>query len=124
MWKIVQKYFEVGIRDPETDQKKNGEVGEIMVKSLVPYGFMQGYLGLRRSLLILIVIFLVFILGCWYKKVLVILFLLIELKIVLEKEEKIFLLMRLNKLLKIPEVTGKLQHMLYQQKVVMEWRMM
>ena len=48
--KLYKKYFEVEIRDPVSDQKvKNGEVGEIMVRSLVPYGFMQGYLGLPEK---------------------------------------------------------------------------
>ena len=45
--KVYKKYFEVEIRDPKTDEKiKEGQVGEIVVRPKVPYGFMQGYIGL------------------------------------------------------------------------------
>ena len=48
--KVYKKYFEVEIRDPETDEKiKEGEIGEIVVRPKVPYGFMQGYLGLPEK---------------------------------------------------------------------------
>ncbi len=48
--KVYKKYFEVEIRDPQTDVKiKEGEVGEIMVRSKVPFGFMQAYLGLPQK---------------------------------------------------------------------------
>ena len=48
--KIYKKYFEVEIRDQVTDEKiKEGEVGEIMVRSKVPFGFMNGYLGVPEK---------------------------------------------------------------------------
>ena len=48
--KVYKKYFEVEIRDPNTDEKvKDGEVGEIMVRPKIPYGFMMGYLGLYEK---------------------------------------------------------------------------
>lgn len=41
---VYGRYFEVEIRDPETDQPlPPGSVGEIMVRPRVPFGFMAGY---------------------------------------------------------------------------------
>jgi crotonobetaine/carnitine-CoA ligase len=41
---VYERYFEVEIRDPETDQPlPRGQVGEIMVRPRVPFGFMAGY---------------------------------------------------------------------------------
>jgi crotonobetaine/carnitine-CoA ligase len=45
--RAYDKYFEVEIRDAETDfPLACGEVGEIMVRPRVPQGFMAGYFGL------------------------------------------------------------------------------
>lgn len=42
--KVYAPYFEVGIRDPETDDPlPPGRVGEIMVRPKVPFAFMAGY---------------------------------------------------------------------------------
>ena len=44
---VYSKYFDVEIRDTNTDQKlKIGEIGEIMVRPKISFGFMQGYLGM------------------------------------------------------------------------------
>ena len=44
--KVYKKYFEVEIRDPNTDEKKkDGEIGEIYVRPKIAFGFMQGYIG-------------------------------------------------------------------------------
>ena len=44
------RYFEVEIRDAETDMPvRLGEVGEIMVRPRVPAGFMAGYFGLPEK---------------------------------------------------------------------------
>jgi crotonobetaine/carnitine-CoA ligase len=41
---VYDRYFEVEIRDPETDELlPRGRVGEIMVRPRVPFGFMAGY---------------------------------------------------------------------------------
>lgn len=41
------KYFEVSIRDPQTDEAvADGVVGEIMVRPKQPWGFMSGYVGM------------------------------------------------------------------------------
>ena len=48
--KVYKKYFEVEIRHPDTDEKiKNGDVGEIVVRPKVAFGFMQGYIGLPKK---------------------------------------------------------------------------
>ncbi|XVX19825.1 AMP-binding protein [Actinomycetota bacterium] len=45
--RVYEGYFEVEIRDPDTDEPLGpGEVGEIMARPKVPFGFMAGYLGL------------------------------------------------------------------------------
>jgi crotonobetaine/carnitine-CoA ligase len=42
--RVYERYFEVEIRDPETDQLlPRGTVGEIMVRPKVAFGFMAGY---------------------------------------------------------------------------------
>ena len=44
---VLDEWFEVQVRDAETDDiMPAGEVGEIMVRPKVPFGFMAGYLGL------------------------------------------------------------------------------
>ena len=44
---VLDRWFEVEIRDAETDLPvPAGEVGEIMVRPRVPFGFMAGYVGL------------------------------------------------------------------------------
>lgn len=44
---VLDRWFEVEVRDPETDDLlPRGEVGEIMVRPRVPFGFMAGYAGL------------------------------------------------------------------------------
>ena len=41
---VYQRYFEVEIRDPDTDEPMaRGSIGEIMVRPRVPFGFMAGY---------------------------------------------------------------------------------
>ena len=48
--KLYHKYFEVEIRDPETDAPiKDGEVGEIVVRPKQPFGFMSGYMGMPEK---------------------------------------------------------------------------
>ncbi|MBT5406091.1 MAG: AMP-binding protein, partial [Gammaproteobacteria bacterium] len=48
--KLYHKYFEVEIRDPETDEPiKDGEVGEIVVRPKQPFGFMSGYMGMPEK---------------------------------------------------------------------------
>ena len=48
--KLYHKYFEVEIRDPETDLPiKDGEVGEIVVRPKQPFGFMSGYMGMPEK---------------------------------------------------------------------------
>lgn len=48
--KIYDKFFEVEIRDPETDiPLMDGLVGEIMVRPKQPYGFMSGYMGMPEK---------------------------------------------------------------------------
>lgn len=43
----LERFFEVSVRHPETDDPvPPGEVGEIMVRPRVPFGFMAGYAGL------------------------------------------------------------------------------
>ncbi len=45
--KVYSRYFEVEIRDPETDEPRPyGEVGEIMVRPRIANGFMSGYFNL------------------------------------------------------------------------------
>jgi carnitine-CoA ligase len=44
---VLDRWFEVSVRDPDTDDLlPPGEVGEIMVRAKVPFGFMAGYAGL------------------------------------------------------------------------------
>jgi len=44
---VYSKYFDVEVRDPNTDEKlKHGITGEIMVRPKISFGFMQGYLGM------------------------------------------------------------------------------
>lgn len=44
---VLDRWFEVSVRDPDTDDPlPHGEVGEIMVRPKVPFGFMAGYAGL------------------------------------------------------------------------------
>ena len=44
---VLDRWFEVEVRDPDTDLPvRRGEVGEIMVRPRVPFGFMAGYHGL------------------------------------------------------------------------------
>ena len=50
--KVLDRWFEVEVRDPETDDRlPAGEVGEIMVRPKVPFGFMTGYAGLPEATL-------------------------------------------------------------------------
>jgi crotonobetaine/carnitine-CoA ligase len=43
---ILDRWFEVSVRDPQTDDVvPDGQVGEIMVRPRVPFGFMSGYAG-------------------------------------------------------------------------------
>jgi crotonobetaine/carnitine-CoA ligase len=43
---VLDEWWEVEVRDPETDELvAPGVVGEIMVRSKVPFGLMAGYLG-------------------------------------------------------------------------------
>jgi crotonobetaine/carnitine-CoA ligase len=50
--KVYDPYFEVEIRDPETDDPlPPGKVGEIMVRPKVPFGFMAGYHRLPEATL-------------------------------------------------------------------------
>ena len=47
---VYDRYFEVEIRHPETDDPMPpGEVGEIMVRPRVPFGFMAGYLDMPEA---------------------------------------------------------------------------
>ena len=47
---VLDRWFEVEIRDAETDAPvPRGEVGEIMVRPRVPFGFMAGYHGLPEA---------------------------------------------------------------------------
>ena len=44
---VHEEHFEVIIADPETDQEvPRGQLGEILVRPRVPFGFMAGYLGM------------------------------------------------------------------------------
>ncbi|WP_141776542.1 AMP-binding protein [Phycicoccus sp. SLBN-51] len=44
---MLDRWFDVTVRDPDTDDLlPAGEVGEIMVRPKVPFGFMAGYAGL------------------------------------------------------------------------------
>lgn len=48
--RVYERYFEVEIRDPDTDAPKApGELGEIMVRPRVGFGFMAGYDGLPEK---------------------------------------------------------------------------
>ena len=48
--KILDRWFEVSVRDPRTDDVlPPGEVGEIMVRPKVPFAFMAGYAGLPQA---------------------------------------------------------------------------
>ena len=50
--RVYDKYFEVEIRDPETDEPvATGETGEIMVRPKQPWGFMSGYVGMPEKTL-------------------------------------------------------------------------
>ncbi|MDF2092190.1 AMP-binding protein [Knoellia sp. 3-2P3] len=47
---VLDRWFEVSVRDPDTDDLlPRGEVGEIMVRPKVPFGFMAGYAGLPHA---------------------------------------------------------------------------
>jgi carnitine-CoA ligase len=47
---VSEQYFDVDIVDPETDAPVGAEkVGEIVVRPKVPFGFMQGYLGMAET---------------------------------------------------------------------------
>ena len=47
---VLDRWFEVSVRDPDTDDLlPAGEVGEIMVRPKVPFGFMAGYAGLPEA---------------------------------------------------------------------------
>ena len=49
---MYDRYFEVEIRDPETDEPiATGETGEIMVRPKQPWGFMSGYVGMPEKTL-------------------------------------------------------------------------
>ncbi len=42
--RVLEEFFEVSIRHPRTDEEcAPGELGEIMVRPLIPFGFMSGY---------------------------------------------------------------------------------
>lgn len=46
----LDRWFEVSVRDPDNDDLlPPGEVGEIMVRPKVPFGFMTGYTGLPEA---------------------------------------------------------------------------
>ncbi|WP_083748944.1 AMP-binding protein [Pelomonas sp. KK5] len=48
----VSRWFELIVADPETDRElPRGQVGEILVRPRVPFGFMQGYLGMPEKTL-------------------------------------------------------------------------
>ncbi|OED40206.1 hypothetical protein AB833_12310 [Chromatiales bacterium (ex Bugula neritina AB1)] len=50
--KLYSRYFEVEIRDPETDEPvTQGNIGEIMVRPKQPYGFMSSYAGMPAKTL-------------------------------------------------------------------------
>lgn len=47
---VYDKYFEVEIRDPETDESiADGDPGEIMVRPKLANGFMSGYVGMPEE---------------------------------------------------------------------------
>jgi len=47
---VLERWFEVEVRDPETDDPlPAGDVGEIMVRPKIPFGFMTGYAGLPEA---------------------------------------------------------------------------
>ncbi|KGN43089.1 AMP-binding protein [Knoellia aerolata] len=47
---VLDRFFEVSIRHPDTDDAlAPGEVGEIMVRPRIPFGFMAGYAGLPEA---------------------------------------------------------------------------
>ena len=47
---VLDRWFEVTVRDPDTDDAlAAGQVGEIMVRPKVPFGFMTGYAGLPEA---------------------------------------------------------------------------
>ncbi len=47
---VLDRWFEVQVRDPDTDDPlPAGEVGEIMVRPRIPFGFMSGYAGLPEA---------------------------------------------------------------------------
>jgi crotonobetaine/carnitine-CoA ligase len=49
---VLDRWFEGTVRDPDTDDlMAAGEVGEIMVRPKVPFGFMAGYAGLPDATL-------------------------------------------------------------------------
>jgi crotonobetaine/carnitine-CoA ligase len=46
----LERWFEVDVRDPYTDDRlPAGQIGEIMVRPRVPFGFMSGYAGLPEA---------------------------------------------------------------------------
>lgn len=50
--KLYDKYFDVEIRDSESDTPvAKGSIGEIMVRPKLPYGFMSGYVGMPEKTL-------------------------------------------------------------------------
>jgi crotonobetaine/carnitine-CoA ligase len=47
---VYDRYFEVEIRDPDTDDPvPDGVIGEIMVRPKAPFGFMAGYHGMPEA---------------------------------------------------------------------------
>ncbi len=47
---VLDRYFEVAVVDPETDQvMPRGEIGEIVVRPKIPFAFMAGYDGLPEK---------------------------------------------------------------------------
>lgn len=48
--RALERWFEVEVRDPDTDDRlRAGQIGEIMVRPRVPFGFMSGYAGLPEA---------------------------------------------------------------------------
>ncbi len=44
---VLERYFEIAVVDPETDQvMPRGEIGELVVRPKIPFAFMAGYDGL------------------------------------------------------------------------------
>ncbi|GAA1971845.1 ATP-dependent acyl-CoA ligase [Terrabacter lapilli] len=48
--RALERWFEVEVRGPDTDDRlPAGQIGEIMVRPRVPFGFMSGYAGLPEA---------------------------------------------------------------------------